>query len=349
MASSTGEAGSAGLMEHSEPFCLFDCSLVRCATGRVCSNLRELLDALRIVPDAVLEHHLMRCALEDHFELYEFPNDLARWCWTALGDHVLGEQLSLVDPYRQPDTAALRALLVNTIEDRLWWLDRVPWCRPGLELHLVQSLLDRLRHRRADRHAGLLLEAIERMPVRSLFFHVHEARRRTQGQSDDFSLWLRADAAPTPRWWRKVAGHRLLFPQPQPTAAGAGGGVSALPRGGPGHPEDRPMKLLDRYEEIVGHREVERLRRLAGRLAGKRDRARQLDAERRRRGRNPRLDDAADAGIGDRRPLGSDHRPARLLPRHQGLSQRLAGPAGRAEEGRFRPALRGQPGERRSG
>ncbi len=30
------------------------------------------------------------------------------------------------------------------------------------------------------------------------------------------------------------------------------------------------MKLLDRYEEIVGHQEVERLRRLAERLAGKR-------------------------------------------------------------------------------
>ncbi len=30
------------------------------------------------------------------------------------------------------------------------------------------------------------------------------------------------------------------------------------------------MKLLDRYEEIVGHQEVERLRRLAARLAGKR-------------------------------------------------------------------------------
>ena len=30
------------------------------------------------------------------------------------------------------------------------------------------------------------------------------------------------------------------------------------------------MKLLDRYEEIVGHQEVEHLRRLAGRLAGKR-------------------------------------------------------------------------------
>jgi trehalose synthase len=30
------------------------------------------------------------------------------------------------------------------------------------------------------------------------------------------------------------------------------------------------MKLLDRYEEVIGHREVERLRQLGGRLAGKR-------------------------------------------------------------------------------
>jgi len=56
------------------------------------------------VPDAVLEHHMMRCALEDHFELHEFSNDLARWCWTFLGDNVLGEQLGLVDPigWRRP-------------------------------------------------------------------------------------------------------------------------------------------------------------------------------------------------------------------------------------------------------
>src|SRR6202451_4890964 len=30
------------------------------------------------------------------------------------------------------------------------------------------------------------------------------------------------------------------------------------------------MQLLDRYEEVVGHHEVERLRRLASRLAGRR-------------------------------------------------------------------------------
>ena len=182
-------------MVTTEPFVLFDCGLVRCASGRVCSNLRELQDALRTVPDAVLEHHMLRCPLEDHFELNEFPNDLARWCWYGLGDHVLAETLGLVDPYRCAGMGELRATLINLIEDRLWGLERIPWCRPGLELYLVQSRMvtydtgDRILTRAA------LTEAIERITLSSLYYHVHEARRRTGGQSDDFSQWLESYGA----------------------------------------------------------------------------------------------------------------------------------------------------------
>jgi hypothetical protein len=173
-----------------EPFCVMDCSLIRCATGRACYNLRELLEALHTASDAVLEHHMMRCALEDHFELYEFPNDLAGWCWTSLGDNVLAEQLGVVDPYQQPSTAALRAALLNVVEDRLWDLEHPTWCRPGLELHLIESRLVAYDTGERIVTAAAMLEAIERMSRRSLFFHVHEARRRTAGRTDDFSLWL---------------------------------------------------------------------------------------------------------------------------------------------------------------
>jgi len=185
-------------MNAVEPFSVFDCSLVRRATGKVCSNLRELLEAVRSAPEAVLEHHMMRCALEDHFELNEFPNDLARWCWDALGDHVLGEQLGLVDPYKHPTIAALRFALVNVLEDRLWGLERVPWCRPGLELHLVESQLIAYDTGERVSTPAALVEAIERMSLRSLFFHVHEARRRTAGGTDDFSLWLESCGADPP-------------------------------------------------------------------------------------------------------------------------------------------------------
>ena len=170
--------------------CVMDCSCSAAPPGRMCSNLRELLEAVRTVPDAVLEHHMMRCALEDHFEMHEFPNDLARWCWATLGDNILGEQLALMDPYRQPSLAALRAAIINIIEDRLWGLDRVPWCRPGLELHLIQSRL--IAYDTGERifTPAALGEAIGGMSSRSLFFHVHDARWRTAGHSDDFSLWL---------------------------------------------------------------------------------------------------------------------------------------------------------------
>ena len=124
-----------------EPFAVFDCSLARMPIGRSCSNLRELLEAIRTVPDMVIEHHMTRCALADHFDLYEFPNDLARWCWDMLGDHMLAEQLGLIDPYQHESIDSLRAELVNVIEERVWEIDRVPSCPPGLELHLVGSRL----------------------------------------------------------------------------------------------------------------------------------------------------------------------------------------------------------------
>ena len=177
-------------MSSEEPFALFDCSLARNAIGRSCSNLRELLDAIRTVPDGVLEHHMIRCALEDHFELYEFPNDLARWCWEALGERVLGEQLGLVDPYQQASIAALRNSLANVIEGRLWETERVPWCRPGLELHLVRSQV--IAYDTGQRFSTLaaLAEALPRIPLRSFYYHVHEARWRRGRATDDFSAWL---------------------------------------------------------------------------------------------------------------------------------------------------------------
>ncbi len=177
-------------MDKVDPFELYDCSLARCALGRTCANLNELLDAVRTASDAALEHHMMRCALDDHFELYEFPNDLARWCWDGLGDHTLGEQLGLVDPYQHASMESLRAALANTIEERLWGTERVPWCQPGLELHVIESRVVAYDTGVRFPTPAALAESLAALPVRALFYHVHEARRRTGGRTDDFSDWL---------------------------------------------------------------------------------------------------------------------------------------------------------------
>jgi hypothetical protein len=132
----------------------------------------------------------MHCVLEDHFELYEFPNDLARWCWEALGDRLLGEQLGLIDPYRHASMAALRATLIDVIEERLWGSERVAWCRPGLELYLLDSRLVAYDTGQSFATPVAMAEAVDRISLYSLYFHVHEGRRRTAGRTDDFSEWL---------------------------------------------------------------------------------------------------------------------------------------------------------------
>ena len=177
-------------MSSTDALALLDCNLARCATGKTCSNLRDLLDAIRTAPDAALEHHMMRCALDDHFELYEFPNDLARWCWDAIGDDVLAEELGLIDPYQLGSITVLRNTLANVIEERLWESERVPSCRPGRELHVIESRL--IAYDTGERFTTptALAESLPRLPLRSLFYHVHEARRRTAGRTDDFSDWL---------------------------------------------------------------------------------------------------------------------------------------------------------------
>lgn len=171
-----------------EDFALYECSLVRLATGRTLVNLREALEALRSASAAVLEHHMMRCALEDHFELYEFPNDLARWCWDSLGERDLAEELALVNPYAFSGLEELRRELVEMLEGHLWGSTRATLCRPGMELSLVESRLITFDTNERYGTLAALAQGVQNMSRRSLYYHFHEAYRRHGG--DDFSDWL---------------------------------------------------------------------------------------------------------------------------------------------------------------
>ncbi len=113
-----------------------------------------------------------------------------------------------------------------------------------------------------------LAEAIERIPRRSLFFHVHEARRRTAGQTDDFSLWLEGIEA-DPELVARIRGIDFYFLNLTQLRQELLDVLRLGFRNDIGCKGDC-MKLLDRYEEVVGHQEVQRLRQLADRLKGMR-------------------------------------------------------------------------------
>jgi hypothetical protein len=179
------------------PFMVYDCALVMRATGHSVSNLRELLAAVRYMDVSVLEHHLVRCPLADWFALEEFPNDLARWCWRDLGDHSTGERLALVDPYQHTSHESLRREIIDALEDRLWSSGQLlPSCRPGMEFHLVGSQLVAYETGVTLESVAAMAENLPQISLRSLYYHVHDAWRRTGGRTDDFSAWIEASGGP---------------------------------------------------------------------------------------------------------------------------------------------------------
>ena len=74
-----------GAMEASEAFCLYGLQpgAVQHGAGLLKSPRVAGRHPHRPGGGPGTSHDALR--LEDHFELHEFPNDLARWCWTESG------------------------------------------------------------------------------------------------------------------------------------------------------------------------------------------------------------------------------------------------------------------------
>ncbi|MBI5502021.1 MAG: hypothetical protein HY907_17395 [Deltaproteobacteria bacterium] len=183
-----------------EPFLMHDAHALRIATGRSVLNLRELLTTLREAEPEVLRHHLFRFPLHPAYDFSAFGHELAAWAETGLQDAVLAEKLGHFDPYADPATDAVRAALLDIVEEHLIGLSHVPWARPGHELHLMRSILVAYPTGEAARTLRELAAAVRRSSRGSLYFHFFEARLRLCPQDDDFSRWLevqqgRADAA----------------------------------------------------------------------------------------------------------------------------------------------------------
>ncbi|MDI7267827.1 MAG: DUF5752 family protein [Myxococcota bacterium] len=173
-----------------EPFVFHDAHVLRVATGRSVVNLRELLAALRDCDAGILRHHLFRFPLDPAYDFSAYGHELAWWAENGLQDAVLAERLGNFDPYDDPEPEALRAALLDIVEDHLMSIAHVPWARPGRELHLMRSIVVAYP---VGREAGSLAELRDAILVASrgsLYYHFFEARTRLAGRVDDFSAWI---------------------------------------------------------------------------------------------------------------------------------------------------------------
>jgi hypothetical protein len=176
-----------------DPFRFVDYEGLVVASGAVARNLREFLEILGRAPAGVIHHHLFRAVLAHRYGTWDHTNDFSAWAATALGDPVLAEKLSSLDPFRPGDIEEARAAIVDIVEDHLESVATVPWVRPGFEFYFASGTYFPLPGGREAWTLSELRAGVAEVPLSSLYFHFYEARLRGEDGEDDFSRWLAAE------------------------------------------------------------------------------------------------------------------------------------------------------------
>ena len=171
-----------------EPFEFKHCISILKSTGRKAVNLRELRDLIATVSDDSLYYHTYQYFMKGR--MLEYTNDFSHWVGETLGEKILEEHLSDIDPYAFNDMNSLRTELVTVIEA---YMERLPSQRevlPGDEFHFNESVTITFPMGIRANNLAEFLMAIKYIDAGSIYYHFYEARTRVRGGMDDFSWWF---------------------------------------------------------------------------------------------------------------------------------------------------------------
>ena len=163
-------------------------------TGLRAATLKQLLNLLREVPGSCIYHHTHRFLQQHQYLSPEPPNDFAHWVTEVLGEHELGERLASIDTVQFSTIRALREKIIATIEEYLKE-------NPGIEtksvrweeeFHFIKSISFVLQTDYIAYNLKDFVEALDKISINSIYFHIFEARLRLEKGANDFSNWIDA-------------------------------------------------------------------------------------------------------------------------------------------------------------
>src|SRR3989454_12691281 len=99
-----------------QPFEFVGCLELREMLGRTAWDQRELLAGIEDVPAGSIAYHTRSYFLRSRDLTAPCPNDFATWAAIQIRDRVLGERLTVADPFDFSDIEQMRGGLVAIID-----------------------------------------------------------------------------------------------------------------------------------------------------------------------------------------------------------------------------------------
>jgi len=174
------------------PFVFYASSHISELTGLRASTLGQLLELIREVPGSSIYHHTHRFLQQHQYLSPEPPNDFSYWVSDVLGEDELGEKLASIDTMQFLTIRSLREKIASTIEKYLEDnpLAKLRFSRSEEEFHFIKSVSFVFPTNYVAHDLDEFIQALKKVTIDSIYFHIFEARLRLEKQVNDFSNWI---------------------------------------------------------------------------------------------------------------------------------------------------------------
>jgi len=159
-------------------------------TGAKAKNLSELVNILSDVPDSVIYYHTHNFIEEYQYLIPQPVNEFALWVSDVIGDEILAEKLSNIDTFEFSTIGELRERIIAVISDGLSTGGDGRTAFEGREFHFIKSVSVVLTTPYIAHDLREFVEALRKVSINSLYFHIFESRLRLHRGVNDFSIWL---------------------------------------------------------------------------------------------------------------------------------------------------------------
>ncbi|MFH1542503.1 MAG: DUF5752 family protein [bacterium] len=172
------------------PFKFFTSSSLIEITGNKAYHLKDFVKQLKQIDDSSLFYHIHHSFREYSFAPGQYSNDFARWVGDDLEESRLAEKLAAIDVQEFTSLAQLRQRLVAIVEEHLENAIEIRKAPPGREFYFLRGtsivMVTPYEAWTLDEFA----KALDKVGMRSLYFHFFDSRLRLNRPTNDFSVWI---------------------------------------------------------------------------------------------------------------------------------------------------------------
>jgi len=173
------------------PFYFYTASNLVELTGEKANTLGELITLLKRCSGSTIFYHVFQSYRDRHFVIEKYHSDFAQWISTSLDEEPLAERLGVLDVRDFTSIRSLRESTIKIIEDYVQKFPQIKDPQGKTPFFFCQSVSAVIPTKHIAWSLEDFYQIIGKIAIRSIHYHLIEARLRLGIHTNDFSHWLR--------------------------------------------------------------------------------------------------------------------------------------------------------------